>query len=150
MASSDAWSPSLLLYFDGSLLYADDNATPTSAAVGYLLTDGSKTLRSESRSIDAFVSSAHLEYRALLEAVRAVDTHISDPPSIHIHGDADVVIRTVDPAEPATPSDRVTRRRVQKIRELVADIPVVTYRAVDRGHNERAHQLARAGHEDRR
>jgi ribonuclease HI len=128
------------------VLYAEDNATPTSAAVGYVLTDGSETLRAESVPIEAFVSSAHLEFRALLEAVRAVDAHVPDPPSVHVHGDADVVIRTVDQSEPATPGDRLTRHRVEEIRDLVADVPVVTYRAVKRGRNERAHEVARAGH----
>jgi ribonuclease HI len=146
----DGWAPSLLLYFDASVLYAEDNATPTSAAVGYVIEDGSTTIHEESVPIDAFVSSAHLEYRALLEAVRAVSDHAADPPSLHVHGDADVVIRNVDPSEPATPGDRVTRRRVEQIRDLVADIPVVTYRTIKRGRNERAHEVARAGHSDRR
>jgi len=35
--------PSLLAYFDASLLYGDDNATPTSAAVGVLVEDGTET-----------------------------------------------------------------------------------------------------------
>ncbi|WP_245180515.1 hypothetical protein [Haloarcula amylovorans] len=45
------------------------------------------------------------------------------------------------------PDDAVARRRVESIRECVAEIPVVTYRAVGRGENERAHELAQAGHE---
>ena len=46
----------------------------------------------------------------------------------------------------ATPEDRVRRSRVDAIRAAVVGIPVVTYRVVGRGENERAHKLARAGH----
>ncbi|MFC7228556.1 hypothetical protein N0B31_14175 [Salinirubellus salinus] len=44
------------------------------------------------------------------------------------------------------PKCPVSRRRVERIRELLAPVPTVTYRVVPRGHNERAHRLARAGH----
>ncbi|MBX0297194.1 reverse transcriptase-like protein [Haloarcula nitratireducens] len=142
--------PSLLLYFDASVLYADDNATPTSAAVGFLVEDGSAAVIERSMRIDAFVSSAHLEYRALLEAVRAVEAYPTTVASLHVHGDADAVLRAVDPQHHAMPEDRVAQRRVESIREWVADIPVVTYRAVGRGENERAHELARAGHGETR
>lgn len=139
--------PSVLVYFDASVLYAADNATPTSAAIGYHVDAGTETRIEAAESVDAFVSSTDLEYRALLEAVRALTARFSDLSSLHIHGDADVVLRTVDPTHPARAKSRIARRRVATIRELVADVPVVTYRAVSRGHNQRAHDLARAGHE---
>lgn len=139
--------PSVLVYFDASVLYGSDNATPTSAAIGYHVDAGTETRVAVSESVETFVSSTDLEYRALLEAVRAVTDRFADLSSLHVHGDADVVIRTVDPDHPARAKGRVARRRVAAVRELVADVPVVTYRAVPRGHNERAHDLARTGHE---
>jgi len=144
--SSDGFAPSLSLYFDASVLYGTDNATPTSAAVGFLVESGATTHIERSLAVDTFVSTAHLEYRALLEAVRAVAAADDRVASLHVHGDADAVIRAVDPDHPATAGDRICRTRVDAIHEAVADIPVVTYRAVGRGENERAHDLARAGH----
>jgi len=144
---SDAdFAPSLSLYFDASVHYGPDNATPTSAAVGFLVESGARTHIERSLAVDAFVSPAHLEYRALLSAVRAVAATDDRVASLHVHGDADAVIRAVDPDHPATPGDRVCRTRVEAIRDAVAEIPVVTYRVVGRGENERAHRLARAGH----
>jgi len=140
------FAPSLSLYFDASVHYGRDNATPTSAAVGFLVESGVTSHIERSMAVDAFVSSAHLEYRALLEAVRAVADTGERVASLHVHGDADAVIRAVDPDRPATPDDRVCRRRVGAIRDAVDGIPVVTYRIVGRGENERAHRLARAGH----
>ncbi|WP_324663279.1 ribonuclease H family protein [Haloarcula sediminis] len=140
------FGPSLSLYFDASVHYGPDNATPTSAAVGFLVESGTTTHIERSMAVDAFVSSTHLEYRALLEAVRAVAATDDRVASLHVHGDADAVIRAVDPDRPATPGDRVCRRRVGAIREAVAAVPVVTYRVVGRDENERAHRLARAGH----
>ena len=140
------FGPSLSLYFDASVHYGPDNATPTSAAVGFLVESGTTTHIERSMPVDAFVSTAHLEYRALLEAVRAVAATDDRVASLHVHGDADAVIRAVDPDRPATPGNRVCRRRVDAIREAVASIPVVTYRVVGRDENERAHRLARAGH----
>ena len=67
------FGPSLCLYFDASVLYGPDNGTPTSAAIGFLVESGVTTHVERSIPVDAFVSSSHLEYRALLEAVRAVD-----------------------------------------------------------------------------
>lgn len=140
------FGPSLSLYFDASVHYGSDNATPTSAAVGFLVESGTTTHVERSMAVDAFVSNVHLEYRALLEAVQAVAGTDDRVASLHVHGDADAVIRTVDPDHPATPADRITRGRVDAIHEAVAGIPVVTYRAVGGGENRRAHRLARAGH----
>ena len=140
------FAPSLSLYFDASVHFGPDNATPTSAAVGFLVEGGATTHIERSMPVDAFVSTAHLEYRALLEAVRAVAETDERVASLHVHGDADAVLQAVDPDHPATPGDRVCRTRVEAIREAVAEIPVVTYRVVGRGENERAHRLARAGH----
>jgi len=140
------FGPSLSLYFDASVLYGPDNATPTSAAVGFLVESGSTTHVERSMPVDAFVSSAHLEYRALLEAVRTVAASDDRVASLHVHGDADAVIRAVDPDHPATPTDPVVRHRVVAIRDAVDQIPVVTYRVVNRGENQRAHALARNGH----
>jgi ribonuclease HI len=145
-AAGEPFGPSLSLYFDASVLYGPDNATPTSAAVGFLAESGTTTHVERSLAVDAFVSSAHLEYRALLEAVRAVTAADDRIASLHVHGDADAVIRAVNPDTPATPGDRIGRDRVAAIREAVDPIPVVTYRVVGRGENRRAHRLARAGH----
>ena len=144
--SDPEFAPSLSLYFDASVLYGADNATPTSAAVGFLVESGTTTHIERSLPVDAFVSSAHLEYRALLAAVRAVADSGDRVASLHVHGDADAVLRAVDPDHPATPGDRICRTRVEAIREAVAPIPVVTYRVVGRGENERAHKLTRSGH----
>jgi ribonuclease HI len=137
----------LLLYFDASLLYGPDNSTPTSAAIGYVVDDGTTTLLEGSQHVDAFVSSAGLELRALVEAARAVAESTDIVSSVHVHGDADAVIRLADPSRPATPSTRLARRRVETIRSCFRDVPVVTYRCVPRHSNERAHALARAGHD---
>jgi hypothetical protein len=142
-------APSLLAYFDASMRYGDDNATPTSAAVGIIVEDGTETYCRRSLSVDAFVSSTALEYRALAEAARAVATQVDEVSAVHFHGDADVVIRAADPDHPAEPSDRLARRRVAATREAVADVPIVTYRVIPRDRNRRAHRLARAGHESR-
>ena len=146
MSTSEDWSVPLLLYFDASILYAEDNATPRSAAVGYVFENGSATLYTGSIPIDAFISSAHLEYRALVEATRKLAERTESPRSLHIHGDADDVIQTVDPSQPASSGDRITRRRVDRIRRYTEAIPVVTYRSIERGHNTHAHEAARAGH----
>jgi ribonuclease HI len=139
--------PSLLLYFDASVRYAGDNATPTSAAVGFVVGDGTETLVEGSFPVRTFVSSAHLEYRALLEAVQAVAGMDGRIASLHVHGDADAVVDAVDPATDAEPGDRIRRQRTEEIRAAVDSIPRVTYRAVGRGENERAHALAQAGHD---
>lgn len=139
--------PSLLAYFDASVLYGPDNGTPTSGAIGFLVEDGTTTHVEVSRSVDAFVSSAALEFRALRETVKAVDEQFTHVSSLHLHGDADAVIRAANPRHPAEPSDPIIRRRVDDVRARVADIPVVTYQCLPRGRNDRAHALARAGHE---
>lgn len=139
--------PSLLAYFDASLRYADDNATPASAAVGVLVEDGVTTYVERSLAVDAFVSSSALEFRALVETARAVDERFDQVSALHVHGDADAVVRAADPASPAEPSSTVAHRRIERTRDLLADVPVVTYRAVSRSENERAHALAAAGHD---
>jgi hypothetical protein len=139
--------PSLLAYFDASVHYGPDNATPTSAAVGVLVEDGTETYVERSLPVEAFRSSAALEHRALVEAVRAVTDRFDRPSSVHLRGDADAALRVTDPDHPAEPTDPVGRRRVRAVRERLADVPVVTYRAVDRARNRRAHDLARRGHD---
>ena len=139
--------PSLLGYFDASVHFGPDNETPTSGAVGYVVSDGLRTCLEGSLPVDAVVSTSALEFRACLELVRAVDRAFDRPSSLHVHGDADAVIRAVDPAVPAAPSASVARRRVAEIRDHVADIPVVTYQVVDRSDNDRAHKLAREGND---
>jgi len=142
--------PSLLAYFDASVHYGPDNATPVSAAVGFLVEDGVETYVERSMRVDAFVSSSALELRALAETVRAVVDRFDRVSSLHLHGDADAALRATDPAHPTEPTDPVGRRRVHEVRDLLTDVPVVTYRAVDRSCNARAHDLARRGHRDRR
>jgi len=146
VSRSNSLPPSLLLYFDASVRYAEDNATPTSAAVGFVVGDGAEALIEQSLPVRTFVSSAHLEYRALLEAVQAVDAMDGRIASLHVHGDADAVIDAVDPAVDAKPGDRIMAKRVAAIRNAVEAIPTVTYRAVGRGENRRAHDLAQRGH----
>ena len=84
--------------------------------------------------------------RALVETARAIDDRFDRVASVHLHGDADAVVEAVDPDRAATPPDAVAARRVRETRRLLADVPVVTYRSVPRWRNERAHDLARAGH----
>jgi ribonuclease HI len=142
--------PSLLVAFDASVLYGPDNATPTSGAVGFVVEEGTTTHIEGSRSVDAVVSNVALEYRALLAAVRAVDDRFDRVASVHIHGDADEVINVVDPSQPAEPTGRVVSRRVIEIRDRLSAVPDVTYRALPRTLNERAHRLARSGHSHER
>lgn len=139
---------SVRLAFDCSVRYGPDNASPRSAAIGYVATAGSPLLVG-SRQLSAFVSSTHAEFRALVEgaqAVAALGRHrrISD---LHVRGDAAAVIEAVDPERPGSPGDRIRRRRVGLVRDAVAPIPRVTYRRVDRQRNERAHRLATRGHD---
>jgi hypothetical protein len=69
--------------------------------------------------------------------------------SLHLHGDTDAVLRATDPDHPAEPTDSVGHRRVRAVQDLFDDVPVVTYRSIDRSHNRRAHELVRRGHESR-
>jgi hypothetical protein len=140
--------PSLTVAFDASVLYAADNATPVSGAVGFVIREGSEPVVERSRAVDAFVGNVALEYRALQLAAAAVERRFDRVGSVHVRGDADIVIQTVDPDHPATPSRSVVERRVAAIREHLADVPTVSYRAVDGGHNRRAHHLARTGHRE--
>jgi len=140
--------PSLTVAFDASVLYAADNATPVSGAIGFVIREGREPVVERSRAVDTFVGNVALEYRALRAASRVVADRFDRVASVHVRGDADVVIQTVDPDHPATPSGRVVRRRVTAIRDHLADVPTVSYRAVDGDHNRRAHYLARAGHRE--
>ena len=54
--------------------------------------------------------------------------------SLHLHGDADAVLRATDPDHPAEPTDSVGHRRVRAVQDLFDDVPVVTYRSIDRSH----------------
>jgi ribonuclease HI len=139
--------PSLEVAFDASVRYGPDNATPQSGALGYVVVRGATPLFECSRSVNAVVSNTALEYRALLEAVAAVDRAFDRVASLHVRGDADAVLRACDSADEMVPNGRVERRRVARIREHVADVPDVTYRSVPSSHNERAHALASAGHD---
>lgn len=141
-----AFPPSLEVAFDASVRYGPDNATPQSGSLGYVVR-GATPLFECSRSVGAVVSNTALEYRALLEAVAAVDRAFDRVASLHVRGDADAVLRACDPADGMEPNGRVERRRVARIRYHVADIPDVTYRSVPSPHNERAHALASAGHD---
>jgi hypothetical protein len=103
--------PSLTVAFDASVLYAADNATPVSGAIGFVIREGREPVVERSRAVDAFVGNVALEYRALRAASRVVADRFDRVASVHIRGDADVVIQTVDPDHPATPSGAVVRRR---------------------------------------
>jgi ribonuclease HI len=134
---------SLVLRFDGSVRYGPENARPRAATIGYVIEEG-RPLAEGSRELSAFVSSTHVELRALVAATRAVAamrTHrrISD---VHVRGDAAAVIDAVDPERESGTSDRVFRRRAETVREALAPVPTVTYRCVSRTENDRAHELA--------
>ena len=143
---TDAFPPSLVLSFDASVHYGPAHARPVSGAIGYVVEEGTETRLSGSERVDHLVSSSALEFRALLEAVVAVDETFDRVASLHVRGDADAVITAVDPRREAMPRGAVSRRRVRRIQRLLDEIPTVTYRIVPRGLNERAHHLARAGH----
>jgi ribonuclease HI len=142
-----AFPPSLVLSFDASVLYGSNNATPVSGAVGFVVEEGSRTHLERSLRVSNLVSSTALEYRALLEAVRTVVETFEEVASLHLRGDAAVVLDAVDRRRDVRPSGRVERRRVRHTRRLLDSIPTVTYRVVPRSANERAHRLARAGHD---
>jgi len=146
-----SFPPSLLVYFDASVLYGPDNATPVSGAVGVVVEEGTTVEIERSIGVDAVASSTELEFRALAEAAAAVDRRFDRVSSVHLHGDAEVVVRAADPDDDTEPPTRIARRRVEMARAALADVPTVTYRAVSRAANERAHELAREGHgpEDR-
>jgi ribonuclease HI len=129
------------------MLYGSDNATPVSGAVGFLVEEGTEIHIEHSLRVDNVVSSTALEYRALLEAARAVDTMFERVASVHIRGDADIVLNAVDRRLEVMPKGSVERRRVEQIRRLFDPIPTVTYRVIPRELNKRAHKLARAGHD---
>jgi ribonuclease HI len=134
---------SLVVRFDGSVRYGPENANPRAATIGYVIEEG-RPLAEGSRELSAFVSSTHVELRALVAAVRAVETmrihrQISD---VHVRGDAAAVIDAVDPARDGATGDRIFRRRAERVREALAPVPTVTYRCVSRPENERAHELA--------
>lgn len=139
-------APSLVAAFDASVLYGPDNAVPRSGALGYVVGDGTTRLFEGSRSVSAVVSNTALEYRALYEAVAAVDRAFDRVAALHLRGDADAVVRAVDPTDPVTPAGRVERRRVERTRALLDAVPTVTVRSVPSARNERAHALARGGH----
>lgn len=143
-----ALGASLVLSFDGSVRYGPANATPTGAGVGYVVSEG-EPLVVGSWAPAAFVSSTHVEYRALVAGARAVAALAEhrDVASLHVRGDAAAVMDAVDPDRAGEAGDEVTRRRVAEVRDLFAPIPEVTYRTVSRGRNERAHELARRPHE---
>jgi len=134
---------SLVVRFDGSVRYGPDNATPRTAGIGYVVEEGEPVVEG-SRELSAFVSSTHVEFRALVAAARAVAAfcdhrRISD---VHVRGDAAAVIDAVDPARDGDVGDPIRRRRVERVRGALAPAPTVTYRCVSRGENRRAHELA--------
>ena len=139
---------SLILSFDGSVLYGPLNADPTAAAIGYVVATHDPILEG-SRALSTFVSSTHVEYRALVAGARAV-ADIADHrtvASLHVRGDSAAAIESVDPDHPAEPSDSILQRRVRTVRDLVDPIPQVSYRPVTRARNHRAHELARRPHQ---
>lgn len=138
---------SLVLSFDGSVLYGPANATPTAAAIGYVVSTHEPIIEG-SRSLSTFVSSTHVEYRALVAGARAV-TNLSEHrtiTSLHIRGDSAAAIEAVDPDHPTKPDDTILRRRIETVRESLDPIPQVSCRTVTRERNHRAHELARRPH----
>ena len=145
--SRDRTGLSLVLRFDGSVRYGPDNAEPQSAAVGYVVSAGGPLVEG-SRALSTFVSSTHVEFRALVAGARAVAALARHRAvaAVHVRGDAAAVVEAVDPDHSALPGDRIRQRRVETVREALAPIPRVTYRRVGRATNERAHALATRAH----
>lgn len=134
---------SLVLRFDGSARYGPYNATPQTAAVGYVVSEVDPLVEG-SRELSAFVSSTHVELRVLVAGARAV-TAFRDherASAVHVRGDAAAVIDTVDPDRRGTVDDDICQRRAKRVRDALASIPTVTYRCVGRADNDRAHELA--------
>jgi ribonuclease HI len=134
---------SLVLRFDGSVRYGPANADPRTAAIGYVI-EAAKPLVEGSRELSAFVSSTHVEFRALVAGARAVTTlmdhrRVSD---VHVRGDAAAVINTVDPSRQTAANDGICQRRAERVQEAFRPVPTVTYRHVSRNENERTHELA--------
>lgn len=132
-----------MLRFDGSVRYGPDNATPRTAAIGYVIEE-TEPLVEGSRTLPAFVSSTHVEFRALVagaEAVAALMDH-QRVSAVHVRGDAAAVIDTVDPSRQTAITDTVCRHRAERVREALTPVPTVTYRHVRRHRNQRAHELA--------
>ncbi|WP_247009690.1 reverse transcriptase-like protein [Halorientalis litorea] len=132
---------SLVLRFDGSVRYGPHNANPRGAAIGYVVEER-QPLAEGSRELSAFVSSTHVELRALVagaQTVAALTDHlrVSD---VHVRGDAAAVIDTVAPCGESTVDDRISQRRAERVRNALAPVPRVTYRCVSRHENERAHE----------
>lgn len=134
---------SVVLHFDGSVRYGPENATPTAAAIGYVATAG-EPLVAGSRTLSAFVSSTHVEFRALVAGARAVAglSRHREVSSVHVRGDSAAVIDAADPGRSATAGDEIRERRIEQVRAALSGVPTVTYRTVHRGRNERAHELA--------
>jgi len=61
---------SLVLRFDGSVRYGPNNADPRAAAIGYVVEETEPVLEG-CREVSAFVSSTHVEFRALVAGARA-------------------------------------------------------------------------------
>jgi ribonuclease HI len=139
---------SLVLRFDGSVGYGPENADPRTAAIGYVVETGTPLVEG-SRALSAFVSSTHVEFRALVAGARAVAALSTHRPvsAVHVRGDAAAVIDTVDPTRPAVPGDAIRRRRVDTVRDALADVPTVTYQQTTREQNRRAHVLAARPHQ---
>jgi ribonuclease HI len=134
---------SLVLQFDGSVRYGPENATPQTAAIGFVVSEAAPLIEG-SRELSAFVSSTHVEFRALVagaQAVRALRDH-ERVSTVHVRGDAAAVIDTVDPSRQRAVGDDICQRRAERVRDSLAPIPTVTYRCVGRTANERAHELA--------
>ena len=138
--------PSLQVAFDASVHYGPDHARPDSGAIGFLMEEGMTVHLRRSERVPHLVSSTALEYRALLAAVRAVRERFDRVASLHIQGDADVVLDAVEQSVDFWPSGSIEQRRTRSIQQLIAPIHTVTYQRVPRELNERAHELAQAGH----
>jgi ribonuclease HI len=134
---------SLVLRFDGSVRYGPDNATARTATIGYVVSEADPLVEG-SRELSAFVSSTHVEFRALVAGVRAMTAlrNHDRVSAVHVRGDAAAVIDTVDPGRQSAVHDDICQRRAERVREALAPIPTVTYRCVERSENERAHELA--------
>lgn len=140
------------VYFDASYLPPDHENGP-SAAVGYVVTDARGNLISRrGYSLRNFVSSTHVEYQALIEALTFVDG-LDSIEQVYVYGDAESVIECVKPDGEASPNDRTTSKFARKARTALERFDHCHLRTFQYGENSkprdkntRADALARRGH----
>lgn len=137
----------LHIQFDGSLRQAGEHEE-ASAAIGYRITDtAGDTIAEESYRLAYWRSNTHIEYDALIAALKHAAA-LDYSGHVIIHGDAESVIRVVDEAQSPTANDNITQRYAEKTRVLLEQFESYHLSSVPRTHNEKADVLAESGHTD--